>query len=142
MEVKEKEKFDGVGYYYDVGRDDFFKMEYHYMVHPEEYIEEYVDSEMNAGQKNQYLLGIINSAIVYGSLEVAFLYNLNIDRSENPEMVKKLIETTKKEYVEVDESLEDQLDAIKFIINRKYSAKEISTAIVEFKELYLYSKGD
>ncbi|MCK4808992.1 MAG: hypothetical protein KAS90_05190 [Candidatus Aenigmarchaeota archaeon] len=133
MEVKEEEKFDGVGYYYDVGRDDFFDIDLPYLLNPKDYIEKYVDSEMNVGQKNQYLLGIIDSAIVDGSLDVAFLYYLNIDMSENPEAVTKLIKATKKESVEASESLEDQLE---YILLRRYSAKEILTGLDGFKDIY------
>ncbi|MCK4927265.1 MAG: hypothetical protein KAS11_02270 [Candidatus Aenigmarchaeota archaeon] len=133
MGVKEEGKSGCVDYYYDVGRDDFFNIDIHYMLNPKDYIEKYVDSEMNAGQKNQYLLGIIDSAIVDGSLDVAFLYYLNIDMSENPEAVTKLIKATKKESVEASESLEDQLE---YILLRNYSAKEILTGLDGFKEIY------
>jgi len=133
MEVKEEEKSDSVGYYYDVGRDDFFNIDLPYLLNPKDYIEKYVDRSMDANQKNQYLLGIIDSAIVDGSLDVAFLYYLNIDMSENPEAVTKLIKATKKESVEPDKSLEDQLE---YILLRNYSAKEILTALDGFKETY------
>ena len=133
MGVKEEGKSDCIGYYYDVGRDDFFEMDIHYLLNPKDYIEKHVDSEMDADQKNQYLLGIIDSAIVDGSLDVAFLYYLNLDMSENPEAVKKLIKATKKESVEVGESLEDQLE---YILLRKYSAKEILKGLDGFKDIY------
>ncbi len=126
---------------YALGRDAFFDIEVHFLYNPEDYIERYVDKSMGTDQKNQYLLGIIDSAIVYDSLDVAFFYYLNLDRSENPEAVKKLIKATRQESFKTGESLEDQLNEIKFIIDRKYVAEVISVALVEFKELYLYSKG-
>jgi len=143
MGVKEEEKSGVVDNkttkYYDLGRDAFFGIEVHYSYNPEDYIQKYVNNSMDADQIKQYLLGIIDSAIADDSLDVAFLYYLNIGVSENPETIKEMIKATKQEYVETGKSLEDQLNEIKFIINRKYDAEEISTAIDEFKEIYFES---
>ncbi len=144
MGVKEEGKSEGVVdnlsfNYYELGRIEFFEMEYCAFNSPE--LLRYRHKHMNAEQEKQCFLGIADSATDSGLLDVAYLYYLFAGVSENPETVRKLIVAANKKEVlydesgfKTDESPEDLLNSAIF---REYIVEEILTAPDEFKKIYV-----
>ncbi|MCK4927264.1 MAG: hypothetical protein KAS11_02265 [Candidatus Aenigmarchaeota archaeon] len=145
MGNKKEEKSDGVidnlsFNYYELGRIEFFEMEYCAFNSPK--LLRYRHKHMNVEQEKQCFLGIADSATASGLLDVAYLYYLFAGVSENPEYVQKLIvaAANKKEVLynelgfETDESPEDLLNSAIF---REYIVEEILTAPDEFKKIYV-----
>jgi len=126
--------------YFELGRIEFFEMEYCAFDSPE--LLRYRHKHMNAEQEKQCFLGIADSAIDSGLLDVAYLYYVFAGVSENPEYVQKLIVTAanKKEVLynepgfETDESPKDLLISAIF---DEYLVEEILTAPDEYKKIYV-----
>jgi len=132
---------------YDLGCKVFLEIESLDLIFGYNQSEDFISKFMDADQEKQCLLGIADCLTESGLLDKAFSYYLEIGVSENPEIVRKLVDATKKESVsykglkyETDKSPKVLLDNIiydkyNFGYNKSTPPK-IFTAPDEFKEIF------
>lgn len=132
---------------YDLGCKVFSEIESLDLIFLDNPSEYFISTFLDENQKKQCLLGIADCLTDSGLLDKAFLYYLEIGVSENPEIVRKLVEATKKESIsykgstyETDKSPKVLLDDIiydkyNFLYDKSTPAK-ILTAPDEFKEIF------
>ena len=132
---------------YDLGCNVFSEIESLDLIFLDNPSEDFISKFLNEDQKKQCLLGIADCLTESGLLNEAFLYYLDIGVSENPEIVRKLVDATKKESIaykgstyETDKSPKVLLDDIIYdkynLVYDKSTPAKILTAPDEFKEIF------